>query len=161
MQKKFTYPVSPRALKKWNEDRLEHVSSGDDHRWYRFRYSGSTCNNGGIPFEADMHVRLSGKGENAVIEKARIEFPEETKGNAAYMCAAGGKRAEADSFFNKLAQDHDITGRTVEDVITEDVQVNHAGCFCAPSMVRDKWNQVLSTIHWRETNELGETETAG
>lgn len=152
MDQEFPYPVSKRALEKWSKERLELLEKSDEKRLYRFRYSGSTCTNGGTPFEAHMNVEILGAADQATIKKAWIEFPEEERESAARMCTASGGTDQAQRFFGKLTESHDISGRRVEEVITEDVQVNHAGCFCAPAMVRDKWNQVLSTIHWLENS---------
>jgi hypothetical protein len=152
MEKEFTDPVSTRALEKWSRERLEKTGETGGRRSYRYRYSGSTCTDGGTPFEAYMNVELSGLAEQTTVEKAWIDFREKEKESAARMCAASGGPSRSQQFFEKLAENHDIAGRRLEDIITEKVSVNYAGCFCAPAMVRDKWNQALSTVHWYELN---------
>lgn len=152
MASDFDYPVSKRALEKWKEQRLELVSEENGSRRYRFRYSGSTCNNGGTPFQAYLHAEVSGQGSSMKLEKGWIEIPEEEKEAAAQMCSAKSSSGGAEAFFARLAEPAPLAGKHIEKILTENASVNYAGCFCSPAMVRDKWNQVLSTIHFRENS---------
>lgn len=147
------YPVSLRALQKWDAERLEFISENDGIRHYRFTYNGSTCTGGGTPFSAFLHVQVRGSGKGRIIEHAWIEVPESERGSAAEMCAARSHIEGPDAFIDSLARPAAFRGRTLEDVILENKPVNYAGCFCSPPMVRDKWNMALSAVHFREEKE--------
>ncbi len=147
------YPVSLRALEKWDTERLEQLSGSGDSRHYRFLYNGSTCTNGGTPFSAYLHVEIRERGKGRIIGNAWIEIPETEREAAAGMCAARSHSSGADAFFDTLALSAKFCGRALEDVILEDKPVNYAGCFCSPPMVRDKWNMALSAVHFREEKE--------
>ena len=147
-EKKFPYPVAVRALEKWANNNLEKgLEDGNSH--YVFLYTGSTCTNGGTPFEARLHAVISGGNESPVIEKAWIEIPEDQQGPASGMCAIKGANSEkAGMFFNRLAQPADFSGRDLESVVLEEKSMNFAGCFCNRSHVNQKWQMALSTIHF-------------
>lgn len=148
--KQFTYSLAESALKEWNKDRLDLIDAEEGVRHYRFRYTGSTCTNGGTPFNVYLHVFLLGPPESSIIKKAWITIPEEENDAALQMCTAYRDSNGKVALFGKLAQSADFSRRSLEDVLEERPHLNYAGCFCGPSMVREKWNQVLSTIHWRE-----------
>jgi hypothetical protein len=151
MVKNIDYPVSLRALQKWVETRLEKLSSGAV-RSYRFRYDGSTCSNGGTPFHAYLYLEISGPAEKAVIQKAWIEIPEDQKALAEKMCSAVNS-GNPSGFFERLATPARFCGKPLAKVLGEEAPVNYAGCFCAPPMVRDKWNMVLSAVHYLENRD--------
>ncbi len=151
--KTIDYPVSLRALEKWDSERLELLPGSGDARHYRFLYNGSTCTNGGTPFSAYLHVEVRGSGKKRVIGNAYIDIPENQREAAAAMCAARSHSSGSGAFFDTLAAPAKFCGRSLEDVILEDKPVNYAGCFCSPPMVRDKWNMALSAVHFREEKD--------
>ena len=147
------YSVALRTLKKWSADRLERYEPGSGFsagsEGYTYRYEGSTCNNGGTPYTALLHVVISGVGPLRIVEDARIEIPEDQKEAASQMCAAPGTgAADAEPFFSKLAAPADIVGRELSEIISEEVHENFAGCFCGPPQINQKWKTALSTIHY-------------
>jgi hypothetical protein len=147
----FTYPVSERVLKKWSGSLLSQNAEADGAGHFVFTYHGSTCNNGGTAFTALMHIVLSGEGgpENRIIRNAWIEIPEDQEEGASQMCAAPGRTPEeAKPFFQKLAETVDFSGRGLEDVLTEKVPENFAGCFCGRPHVSQKWKIALATVHY-------------
>jgi len=145
----FSYPVAERALKKWRTANLVHQVSEDGENHFIFRYEGSTCNNGGVPYRALLHAVISGAGESAKVEQAWIEIPEEDRDAAALMCASGGTDAEsAAGFFERLAEQADFVGESLEGVISKDVPQNFAGCFCGRPHIAQKWKIALSTMHY-------------
>ena len=118
-------------------------------RGFTFVYEGSTCNNGGTPYTALMHVVVSDSEDGWRIEDARIEIPEDQKEAASEMCAAPGTGGEeASPFFDRLSAPAGFVGRLLEEVILEDVPENFAGCFCGRPHVNQKWKIALSTIHF-------------
>ena len=152
------YPIASRTLKKWSAEKLTPVPpdemSGDadypaGSLGFTFLYDGSTCNNGGTAYSALMHVVVSDSYDDRRILDARIEIPEEQKTAASQMCAAPGTGAdEAAPFFERLSASAGFVGRSLEEVILEDVPENYAGCFCGRPHVNQKWKMVLSTIHF-------------
>jgi len=153
--KQFTYSIAENALREWSEDRLELIDANEGSRHYRFRYTGSTCTNGGTPFDAHLHVILSGQPESAMIENAWITIPEEELEASLQMCSAYRGSKGKVALFEKLAQPADFSRLPLKSALSEFAEdrsrLNYAGCFCGPAMVREKWNQALSTIHWQET----------
>jgi hypothetical protein len=150
----FSYPVAERALKKWTKKQLEREPADNGSEHFRYLYHGSTCNNGGIPFDAVLHAVIRVEDGSGVIEEAWIEIPDDHKESAAQMCAAPGKTAEeAMPFFRKLEEPADFIGKDLESVILEDVQQNFAGCFCGRPHINQKWKIALSTIHYALASE--------
>lgn len=145
----FSYPVAERALKKWSSANLEHRITKDGENHFIFRYEGSTCNNGGVPYQARLHAVISGVGESAKVKQAWIEIPEEERDAAALMCASNGTdAASAAGFFARLAEQADFVGESLEGVISKDVPQNFAGCFCGRPHIAQKWKIALSTMHY-------------
>ena len=152
----FSYPVAERALKKWTKKQLKRQPAENGSEHFTYIYHGSTCNNGGIPFTAELHALIREEGGANIIEKAWIEIPEEEKEAASHMCAAPGKGAEeAEPFFERLKSDADFSGRDLESVILEEVSQNFAGCFCGRPHVNQKWKIALSTFHYAMNQEAG------
>lgn len=137
------YPVAEPALAKWIDTRLDLLEQSDGEVHYRFRYSGSTCNNGGAPFEAHLHIRVERPSQQVI--GAWIEIPDSEKEGARKMCAAHG---DGEALFQSLGEPAFFVGRTMEDVIGGDLSVNYAGCFCSSAMVNEKWLSALSTVHY-------------
>jgi hypothetical protein len=149
------YPVAKSALAKWARERLDKLEERDEGSHFRFRYTGSTCTDGGARFEAHLHAVIDRSSFR--VREAWIDFPDKTIEEARLMCAARGMSgpsldsasAEHSSpFFERLAAPAPFSGADLEEEILKDVGVNYAGCFCAEPMVADKWNMALSTIHY-------------
>ena len=145
MTKDFVYPVAERALQKWKSNNLDRVGESSDKSHYRFLFNGSTCNNGGTPFKAYLHVEVADAQSDQIIEKAWIEIPEDQQESAREMC---GFRSSGNAFISSLANFPKLEGRTISEVLSEDIPLNHAGCFCTEPMVNQKWRMALSTIHY-------------
>lgn len=149
----MNYPVAGRTLKKWvkNKLRRQPAQAGfpPGSEVFTYVYDGSTCNNGGTPYRALLHVVLSGEGADRIIEDAHVEIPEDQREAASMMCAAPGKGAdEARPFFDRLESPADFTGRSLQAVLEEEVPENFAGCFCGRPHINQKWKIALATIHY-------------
>ena len=157
------YPVASRTLQKWSATRLNKVPAGRIPKacppgslGYTYVYEGSTCNNGGTAYTALLHVVVSESDGGWRIEDARIEIPEDRKEAASEMCAAPGKGPEeAASFFERLSKPAVFVGRSLEEVIRENMPENFAGCFCGRAQVNQKWKIALSTVHFALTSTAG------
>ena len=124
------YPVAERALKKWQSANLDKTELAENMMHYTFRFNGSTCNNGGVEYTALLHARITAEG---TIKRAWIEIPAEEEASASQMCACpGSDSVDSRGFFETLARDASFSGRSLEDVIAEEVPLNHAGCLCYP-----------------------------
>ena len=145
MLKDISYPVALRALKKWKDNHLELVSRSKEAIHFRFLFNGSTCSNGGTPFRAYLHAVLSSTEFDPRLSQAWIEIPEEEMENVAEMC---GYKKHPDEFSRKLSRFQSIEGRTVSDILSDEPELNHAGCFCREAMINQKWRMALSTMYY-------------
>ena len=144
------YPVAERALSKWVDTKLELLSKEGDSFHFRFVFLGSTCNNGGREFTAHLHSVVNDGSSALIIEKAWIEIPQEERENASHMCTVPGDSSVQDEeFYSNLAKPAKFAGRSLEDVILEEVPTNFAGCLCNDAIINQKWKMVLSTIHYQ------------
>lgn len=150
MTNDFTYPVALRALEKWKNNNLDLVGQANGTAHYKFLFNGNTCNNGGTPFKAYLHAEFDISKNEPVVNKAWIEIPPEQLENVGEMC---GYRSSGDSFIESLSDFPDMEGRPVTDILSEDVALNHAGCFCTEPMINQKWRMALSTMHFALNGE--------
>ena len=149
----FVYPVAARALQKWKDSNLDIVGQSNGTAHFRFLFNGSTCNDGGTPFKAFLHAKLDISPPNQSDPKiinARIEIPEGELEAARIMC---GYRDRGDSFWATLSEFPAMQGKSITEILSEDVSMNHAGCFCTMPMVNQKWRIALSTIHFAINSE--------
>ncbi|MCF7927842.1 MAG: hypothetical protein K9L68_02390 [Spirochaetales bacterium] len=136
----FSYPVAERAVKRWKSERLEEI----EPQHFLFHYQGSTCSNGGVPFIADFHVIVD-KSPTLRIQSAWIEMPEEEEENWREMCSF---QSRGEKFLREITKEAAFAGKTVEEVLNNPGEINYAGCLCFPAMVNQKWQMVLSTVHY-------------
>jgi len=145
MPREITYPVAVRALEKWKNNNLEILDRSDGAVHFRFLFNGSTCNNGGTPFKAYLHAVFNSSEMDPCLSKAWIEVPEDEMENVREMC---GFKQHGDTFLDKLSQFEKMKGRPVSEILDEDSEVNHAGCFCTEPMINQKWRMALSTMYY-------------
>ena len=152
MIENFVYPVALRALEKWKSNNLEEMPSPNGVKHFRFLFNGSTCNNGGTPFVAFLHVEIDSKDEDLMVRRAWIEVPEDQLESAKEMCTY---RSSGEEFFQSLADFPLYKDRNITAILSEEVEENHAGCFCTTPMVNQKWSMAFSTIHFALTEDAG------
>jgi hypothetical protein len=145
MLKEITYPVAIRALEKWKNNFLELVHRSEGATHFCFLYNGSTCNNGGTPYKAYFHAILNSSEFDPHVSKAWIEIPEDEIENVSEMC---GFKKEGDRFLRKLSGFENLEGRAVSDILADEPELNHAGCFCKEAMLNQKWRMALSTMYY-------------
>lgn len=153
MSETFVYPVAIRALQKWEKNNLDVVGQVNGTAHYRFSFNGSTCNNGGTPFKAFLHTELDVTKTEPTVRRAWIEIPEDQMESAGEMCSY---RSGAEKFLESLADFPKMSGKSIADILSEEVDLNHAGCFCTVPMVNQKWRMALSTIHYAMNNDEDE-----
>jgi hypothetical protein len=145
MLRDISYPVAVRALEKWKNNNLEIVERSGDTVHFRFRFNGSTCSNGGTPFKAYLHAVLSSCNVDPRVSKAWIEIPENEIENAEEMCES---KRSGDEFLRRLSHFADMEGKAVSDILADELDLNHAGCFCTEPMINQKWRMALSTMYY-------------
>ncbi len=150
MLRDFAYPVAVRALEKWKNKHLELVERSEESIHYRFMFNGSTCNNGGTPFKAYLHAILNSSAADPHVSKAWIEIPENELENAKEMC---GFRQQGSEFLSQLNHFKRMEGRAISEILVEETDLNHAGCFCTEPMINQKWRMALSTMHYALNQE--------
>jgi len=132
------------ALRKWADQCLTCTHREEGKRRYRFTFSGSTCTDGGTPYNAALELVLEEKEPGIVVTEALIFFSAEDVEAARQMCEYQ-KRGE--EFFVELQQSPTFCGRTLEEILAEPVPINPAGCFCTEPMINHKWRLALATVH--------------
>ena len=141
----FTYPVAERALEKWRSNNLKLIESTDGCEHYQFEYRGSTCNNGGTPFGANLHMIVDSASEDISVANAWIEIPDEYLEGAKEMC---GFRSSGEQFLEDLNDKAEFISKKLDDIILDNSPINHAGCFCTEPMLNQKWKMALSTLRY-------------
>ena len=144
----FQYPISTRALSKWADRNLLLVNAVEDRTHFVYEYEGSTCDDGGTAFLSRLHVEIGPERLGHPVERAWIEIPEDQIEAAREMCSV---KSQGEGFFRSLENPPWFISMPIEKAIRKPIQVNHAGCYCRGPMVNQKWQMVLSTIHYRLT----------
>lgn len=146
----FQYPVSSRALPIWARNNLEVTERGETTTHFRYTFRGSTCSNGGTAFVSYVHVVVAHGEEELTVEGAWIEIPDTEAEGIREMCAY---KTDGDTFLDSLKTPPSFCGRALEEALTEERPLNHAGCFCTAAMKNQKWLMVLSTVHYYLANQ--------
>ena len=150
MPREITYPVAVRALEKWKNNNLDILDRSNGAVHFRFLFNGSTCNNGGTPFKAFLHAIFNSSEMDPRLSKAWIEVPEDQIENVAEMC---GFKQQGEQFLNNFSLFEKMQGRAVRDILSEETELNHAGCFCTEPMTNQKWRMALSTMYYALAQE--------
>ena len=150
MLKDFAYPVAIRALEKWKNNNLEEIERSEGSIHFRFLFNGSTCSNGGTPFKAYLHAVLNSSASDPHVRRAWIEIPTDELENVREMC---GFKQDENGFLDKMTHFKHMEGRAVREILAEEVDLNHAGCFCTEPMVNQKWRMALSTMFYALNEE--------
>ena len=150
MARDISYPVAVRALEKWKNNNLKIVDRSESVIHFRFLFNGNTCSNGGTPIKVYLHAVLNSSETDPHIVKAWIEIPENEMENAMEMC---GFKKDGDEFLRKLSRFESMEGRAVREILNDESEINHAGCFCTNPMINQKWRMALSTMHYALNQE--------
>lgn len=157
MLRDFPYPVAVRALEKWKNNNLDVIEKSAGTTHFRFLFNGSTCSNGGTPFKAYLHAVLNSSESDPHVRKAWIEFPEDEIENVKEMC---GFKQHGENFVSDLTNFKDMEGRALKDILAEETDLNHAGCFCTVPMINQKWRMALSTMLYALNQETDDPANA-
>jgi hypothetical protein len=143
------YPIPPKALIKWMNLHLKCRPEPGGALHYTFRFLGSTCSTGGISIASTLHAVLRERPEGMVVENGWIEIAPDDNGLRS-MCEYG---VRGPALLERLRRPPEFCGRTLEEILTQALPVNPAGCYCKPPMVNHKWRQMLATIHYALSRE--------
>ena len=143
--KQVRYPVSERALSKWARKKICLLEQVKNRYHYVFHFEGSTCNNGGVPFHADIHAVCKIGDEEIEFENGWFDISNAGQKAVKEMCGFSNK---GEDLFETLKKKPQFAGKNIEKIITDSFPVNAAGCFCNQGMRNHKWLWVLSTIHY-------------
>lgn len=162
--KPIQYAVPTRALDKWartdvtcepgedaGEDAGEDTYTGRGLWHCHYRYTGSTCTDGGQAFVATFHVTLRPGPDALIVENAWVELPLDNNPGATEMCAYMTQR---EPFLRELREPQSFCGMTLEAAILRPVELDYAGCLCYTPMLNHKWRNALSTIHYALLNGI-------
>lgn len=139
------YQVSPKALRRWAEERLSLKVHDDGSVDAQFRYEGTTCRNMGHTILFDYAVKLGPRAEGYPIREQQCA-PMPGHEGYTFMC-----RYVSNAEHLMVAIDHEkpLLGRPLNEVIAWQRPANvAAGCYCEPGSRKHKWGLVLETIHY-------------
>lgn len=143
------YTFRDKALKRWADTRLTLADYGDVVNAC-FHYDGSTCSDGGVPFEIDFHVQLSrSTGNDYQLDDLWCVDASETTGFR-QTCAY---RENPYGFTEKINTFKPLRHRPLNAVLQWQPARNPAACLCSQSNRNHKWLMVLQTIHYALCNE--------
>lgn len=143
----FDYDISEKGLKKFRDNYLKLVDRSEKVYTYIYNYQGSTCRDGGAPFNSNFHITVEVGDTSVCFVEGWIELPTDNNPGALKMCGY-----TSEQFILRLKQPPNFCGKTIEDILKIPMKTNFAGCLCHEPMVNDKWRMVLSTVHYTLTN---------
>jgi hypothetical protein len=146
------YTISPIALRKWSQERLQLETLDDGSVEASFKYEGTTCSNLGHPLEFVFRVRLGSAESGYTVESARC-MPSSDDDGYSYMCEYIDK---GDSFIATIANESPLLGRPIDDVLSWKRDFSPSGCFCESTSRLHKWGLVFEVIHYALTRKTGE-----
>jgi hypothetical protein len=138
------YTVSPRALQKWAEERVQLDRRADGSIEARFHFDGTTCSNLGQPLAFDYVVELSSAAEGHRVRRVSCA---PTPGEEGYrsMCAY---LSDAEALMGALASEQPLVGQPLDAVLRWNREATPSGCLCTPGDRAHKWGLALEAIHY-------------
>ncbi len=138
------YLTSPRALRKWSEERLHLTVLNDRSVEARFRYEGTTCSNMGHMLEFDYHIKLSSPAENYKVLAAQCA-PAPGDAGHTLMCQYLENRRQ---LMIAIDNEKPLLGKPLNDVLSWEREYNPSGCYCSPESREYKWGLVFEVLHY-------------
>ena len=137
-----TYAFSPRALRRWRDERLAIVDETDGRIRARFVFEGTTC--GSIPFQLLYTTRLGSVEEDRQLLEMNCAPMPGDQGHQR-MCAF---LENGDGLLRAMQSEQPLLGRPLVEALAWQPVVSPAGCLCAASARNHKWLAVLHTLHF-------------
>jgi hypothetical protein len=138
------YSISPKALKRWSDERLSLKRHADGSVDVLFKYEGTTCTNMGRQILFHYHVKLGPRDQGYVIREQKCGPAPEDTGHT-YMCRYMNN---AEHLMVAIDQEKPLLGQRLDDVLAWQRAPDSAGCYCEPASRKHKWGLVLETIHY-------------
>lgn len=151
------YSISPRALRKWAESRLElRPSSGGGYDAI-FTYDGTTCSNMGHPLRYLYRVSLGGPETRYMILDASCG-PDEGDVGHRRQCEylKDRKRLEV-----AVAAERPLVGKPLDAVLEWKHPSSPSGCYCDESSRNHKWTIAYEVLHFSLAQIEREREATG
>lgn len=147
MRPKTNYLVSPKALRKWSQERLSLRHLEDDSVEARFRYEGTTCKSLGHRIEYDYYVKLDSTRHSYRVTDLRCNPAPDDTGHRR-MCEY---LENPESLKQSIDTEKPLLGRPIDEVFAWERNTHPAGCFCEPESRAHKWRLVFEVIHFALT----------
>lgn len=138
------YSISPRALRKWSQERLQLRMRDDRTIDAYFRYEGTTCTNMGYRLEFDYHIKLNSATEGYRITDLNCSPAPDDTGHT-YMCEYMN---DTETLMSAIKNEKPLIGKPLNDVLNWAREYTPAGCYCGKSSREHKWGLVLEVIHY-------------
>ena len=138
------YSISPKALRKWSEERLHLEVLHDRSVEARFRYEGTTCSNLGQTIEFDYHIKVGPPAERYKIIETRLVPAPGDLGHT-FMCRY---LEDSKSLMGAIDTEKPLLGRPLEDVLAWNREYNPSGCYCNAASREHKWGLVFEVLHY-------------
>lgn len=138
------YRLSPKALRRWADERLSLTATDDGGVEALFRYDGTTCSNMGRSMTFLYRVTLGPRRDGYPIRDQACAPAPGDEGHRA-MCEF---LRDGDGLMHAIAHDQPLHGRPLDAVFSWPRPAIGPGCYCEPEARRHKWGLVLETIHY-------------
>ncbi|EDY84948.1 hypothetical protein VDG1235_4582 [Verrucomicrobiia bacterium DG1235] len=152
-----SYSISPRALRKWAESRLELQPAANGGYEAVFTYDGTTCSNMGHPLRYLYRVSLSGRNTRYTILDAScgpMVGDEGHKKQCEYL--KNGDRLE-----RSISGERPLVGEPLDAVLDWKHPSSPSGCFCDESSRNHKWTIAYEVLHFSLAKLERERDAAG
>ena len=151
------YSISPRALRKWAESRLELRPADGGGFEAVFTYDGTTCSNMGHPLRYLYRVSLGGPETRYTILDAScapVEGDEGHKRQCEYL-------KNGDRLKKAVAGERPLVGEPLDAVLSWNPPSTPSGCYCDESSRNHKWTIAYEVLHFSLAQRERERLSAG
>lgn len=137
------YSFSSKALKKWSEQHLKIETAADGTIRSRFRFTGSTCSNAGVPIQMEYHVTLGPEFRGFEILAAQCRpAPDDIGFEQTCEFLANP------DFAQEVEAEKPLVGSRLDEVLQWRPASRFAGCLCTEADRNHKWLIVYQTLHY-------------
>lgn len=138
------YGISPKALRRWAQERLTLTTRDGGAVDAVFRYEGTTCSSMGRRLSFNYQVTLGPREAGHPIQSQACTPAEDDDGHQT-MCEYV---RDADRLMRAISGEQPLIGRSLDAVLSWKRPLLGAGCFCEAESREHKWGLVLETIHY-------------
>jgi hypothetical protein len=137
--------ISKTALAKWAGRDLSVERQPDGSVFCRFQYEGSSCNNGGTPFQSTIRAVLLSEGDDKWrIADAQVELDRDDPAWDTFC-----SYRQNPSMGRSISTDGSpAIGMDLDEFIEGEWSTNNAGCYCSMAHVNHKLLLAMNTLRW-------------